>query len=76
MSAVNFALNDITELEQGGQGDLDNFPAAVIRLRNYFEVKASDDSCQQALLDLEKVESGESDPEVFNRLRAYIAETK
>lgn len=73
MSAVNFALNDITELEQGGQGD---FPAAVIRLRNYFEVKASDDSCQQALLDLEKVESGESDPEVFDRLRAYIAETK
>lgn len=74
MSAVNFAYDDISELENHAEPE--QVSSAIIRLRNFFEKKTCKETSAKADTDLTNVEAGKHDPDVFDRLRTYVAETK
>lgn len=67
MSAVNFAHEDVNELESAYDEN------ALIRLRDFFAKRATPEVSEKVMVDLSLVESGGTDPEVYQRLRTYLS---
>lgn len=69
MSAVNFAHEDINELETSYDEN------ALVRLKDYLMKRINPELSESALADLTLVEEGGGNPEVYERLRSYLAST-
>lgn len=67
MSAIDFAHNDINELEAVYDEN------AFIRLKDYLLKRVDPALTEKVQEDLDLIESGNRDSEIYERLRSYLA---
>lgn len=66
MSAIDFAHNDINELEAVYDEN------AFIRLKDYLLKRVDPSLTENVQEDLDLIESGSREPEIYERLRSYL----